>query len=277
VDGRVILPSVNESGSLASLSDFAERLYWRMLAVSDEWGRLSGAPDKIRFRCISRLERSEADIEAALDELIAAGRIERYCEGGKWTTQLLDFNKQQPYEVWGRQNLRHQRSRFPDKTPASTEASVPRLDARARVGASKQAQSFSSLYAPLGVGGVGGGGESKSREESGEEPAREAKCPPKRPRDELWDVLVEELGEPQTRTERGRRNKALLELREIEATPDELRCRIAGFRLRWPQAAVTATGIAANWTLLGSAPSGRLSDEERGQRFRERMERMGKL
>lgn len=44
-----------------------------------------------------------------------------------------------------------------------------------------------------------------------------------RPRDEIWDTLTEHFGEPRTKSERGRRNKAVGELREAGATPDEIR------------------------------------------------------
>lgn len=43
-----------------------------------------------------------------------------------------------------------------------------------------------------------------------------------RPTDELWDALTEHFGEVRTSSERGRRNKAVKELREAEATPEEV-------------------------------------------------------
>lgn len=43
-----------------------------------------------------------------------------------------------------------------------------------------------------------------------------------RPRDELWDALTEHFGEPRTTSERGRRNKAVKELREAGATSEEI-------------------------------------------------------
>lgn len=71
-----------------------------------------------------------------------------------------------------------------------------------------------------------------------------------RPRDELWDVFVAEIGLPQTESERGKRNRALRELRAVGATPDELRTAIAAFRRMWPQATLTATGVSGNWSVL---------------------------
>lgn len=43
-----------------------------------------------------------------------------------------------------------------------------------------------------------------------------------RPRDLIWDALTEHFGEVRTRDERGRRNKAVKQLKEAEATPEEI-------------------------------------------------------
>lgn len=46
--------------------------------------------------------------------------------------------------------------------------------------------------------------------------------PSERPRDELWDALTEHFGEVRTQQERDRRNRAVKELRQAEATPEEI-------------------------------------------------------
>jgi len=87
---------------------------------------------------------------------------------------------------------------------------------------------------------------------------REAKAsltPKPRKKDPLWDTFTAELGEPATKSERGRRNNALKQLREIEATPDQLQSRIRAYRDRWPGIDCTETAIVANWTLLSLANS----------------------
>lgn len=48
-----------------------------------------------------------------------------------------------------------------------------------------------------------------------------------RPRDIVWDALTEGFGEPRTSSERGRRNRAVHELRMAEATPEEIAVAIA--------------------------------------------------
>lgn len=48
-----------------------------------------------------------------------------------------------------------------------------------------------------------------------------------RPRDELWDALTDEFGEVRTKSERGRRNVAVRELREAAVTPAEIVIAVA--------------------------------------------------
>ena len=56
----------------------------------------------------------------------------------------------------------------------------------------------------------------------------EVPSPPKqeRPRDEIWDALEAEFGAVRTKDERGRRNAAVRQLREAEATPEEIRIAV---------------------------------------------------
>lgn len=73
-------------------------------------------------------------------------------------------------------------------------------------------------------------------------------------RDELWDALVAELGEPATASERGRRNKALKELRAIDATADEVRRRCRAYRRLYPTATLTPQALTGNWSSLTAPP-----------------------
>jgi len=45
--------------------------------------------------------------------------------------------------------------------------------------------------------------------------------------DPVWDVLTEAFGEARTKSERGRRNAAVRELRDAEVTPEEIRIAVA--------------------------------------------------
>lgn len=45
----------------------------------------------------------------------------------------------------------------------------------------------------------------------------------RRPRDELWDMMDKCFGPVRTKSERGRRNRAVVELRAADVTPEELK------------------------------------------------------
>ena len=51
--------------------------------------------------------------------------------------------------------------------------------------------------------------------------------PAKGESDPVWDALTEGFGEPRTSSERGRRNRAVRELRLAEATPEEIAVAVA--------------------------------------------------
>ena len=76
-----------------------------------------------------------------------------------------------------------------------------------------------------------------------------------RPRDELWDAWVETWGEPQTKTERGRLNRAIKELREIDATPDQVRQALRRYDREFQGCTRSPQGVTGNWTLLNKPSS----------------------
>lgn len=81
------------------------------------------------------------------------------------------------------------------------------------------------------------------------EPSREPS--ENRPRNPTWDAVVEVCGlegRTLTRSERGRVAKAVSELAEIGATPDEIRSRAKAYRTKWPNIDLTPTALAANYS-----------------------------
>lgn len=79
--------------------------------------------------------------------------------------------------------------------------------------------------------------------------------PPRRARDPLWDLLDLRLGEVVTPSERGRRNRALSELRLAGVDEHELDRLLVAYRRQWPDLVVTPTAIAANLSTLRPAAS----------------------
>jgi hypothetical protein len=80
---------------------------------------------------------------------------------------------------------------------------------------------------------------------------REVGKPTSRKPDEIWDALTVELRtSPSTKSERGRWNRAVGELREAGATPDDIKRRVREYRRLWPDMSLTVSALAANWGLL---------------------------
>ena len=75
-----------------------------------------------------------------------------------------------------------------------------------------------------------------------------------RPRDALWDCVVDVFGysDNMTSLERGRINKALKALREVGASPDDIRWKAASYRKQFPDVAFTPLALASNWSQLDS-------------------------
>jgi hypothetical protein len=74
----------------------------------------------------------------------------------------------------------------------------------------------------------------------------------KRAPDVIWDALEAELGRPATRNERGKRNNAVKQLRDVAASPDQVRDRCAEYRRRWPNASLTDQALVNHWTSLAT-------------------------
>lgn len=93
---RSIHSSVSESESLAALTAGAERLFWRALAMSDNYGRLPAEPRKLRARCMPLVRCSEAQVAGWVEELERVGRARTYLVDGNAFLELLDFDRWQP-------------------------------------------------------------------------------------------------------------------------------------------------------------------------------------
>lgn len=80
-------------------------------------------------------------------------------------------------------------------------------------------------------------------------------APAARPADELFDAMVDVCNlDPAelTKSARGRVNRAVKELRDINASPQGVRARAEVHRSRWPNAELTPTSLAANYAQLGT-------------------------
>ena len=87
-----------------------------------------------------------------------------------------------------------------------------------------------------------------------------------RPPDEVWDQLVLECGattSEMTKSERGRYNRAVKELKEVGATAKEISQRAAIYRSTYPNVSVTPNGLVVHWSKCKppSAPTYHVADE----------------
>lgn len=109
---RAIQDTVGVSLSLAELDDRTERIWWRILAHSDPWGRLDARPGKVRALCFPLLTSiTNADTGHALLELERVGRVVVWEHRGQHIIQIVDFEQRQPREAFRK---RPPASDFPD-------------------------------------------------------------------------------------------------------------------------------------------------------------------
>jgi hypothetical protein len=126
VTWRAIQDYSTESETLDSLSDFGERLFWRVLARTDSWGRMRGDVTRVKKACLPGLERSSEEIEAALAELETAGLISLYAADGVTLLQVVNFDEHQPSELTRRRG----KSRFTGPNSGSTSEHIGALPPR---------------------------------------------------------------------------------------------------------------------------------------------------
>jgi len=85
--------------------------------------------------------------------------------------------------------------------------------------------------------------------------------------DELWDTLTECFGQAKTSRERGRRNLAVQELREAEATPEQVRIAYIYCKRTFPR--FTELAVCAHFSrALLEASSNRETLPEMAARLR---------
>lgn len=75
-----------------------------------------------------------------------------------------------------------------------------------------------------------------------------------RKRDPLWDSLAALFGDPATDNERGKRNRAVKQLRDAGVAPDDIGRRARRWATVYPGATLTDMALVNHWTAL-AAPS----------------------
>ncbi len=89
----------------------------------------------------------------------------------------------------------------------------------------------------------------------------EAKPSESRPRDPIWDTLIEMFGEVTNDSSHGARNRATALLRQSDATPDQMKTRAQAWPAHFEDATLTDLALAKHWDTLGRPPA-RASDDQ---------------
>lgn len=93
---REIKESCRHSPTLTQLSDFAERFFWRLTTVADDYGRFPADPRYMRAECFPLFETIKtAKVAAAFAELEAAGLVESYQNWDRTYGQFKTWEKHQ--------------------------------------------------------------------------------------------------------------------------------------------------------------------------------------
>ena len=109
---RIIRESCRTSPTLMLLTDGAERLFWRLTTVADDFGRFEADPDVVRAQCFPRAKEMTfrvKTIAAWFEELRACCLVTTYVVSG----HRLGF-----FTTWDRhQRRRAQAAKYPAPTP----------------------------------------------------------------------------------------------------------------------------------------------------------------
>jgi hypothetical protein len=120
---RAFHDTIALSPTLAGLSDFGERTFVRTVCCAvDPWGRFWNDPGKIRAKAMPRLDVSDADVAAAIEECVRAGLVEIYMADGQTYLHVVRFDQYQPRDAL---RTRVGQSRFPDPPQKPLQMTVP--------------------------------------------------------------------------------------------------------------------------------------------------------
>jgi len=103
---RLIKESSCISDTLAALSDFGERFWWRLTVNCDDYGRCDARPAVLKSKLFPLADdRIPADMTTALNELASVGLVTVYTVDGRPYLQVV---------TWGKhQRIRAKRSKYP--------------------------------------------------------------------------------------------------------------------------------------------------------------------
>lgn len=114
---RFIRESCRSSKNLDRISDFEERLFWRLVTTADDYGRFQGDPELVRAACFPYRQLSVQKIDEALVQLQKYHLIDLYRVGDRQYGQFVTWEKHQG-------KPRSTKSKYPNKLDAFLQADV---------------------------------------------------------------------------------------------------------------------------------------------------------
>lgn len=248
---RSVKPEYWSDYDMARHSRDARLLYIALWNQSDEHGRLHGDPRWVKGHCFPYDDDLNlAAIGRLLLELEQAGKLERYTVKGAPYLYLPNLSEHQRLEP----------DKVASKLPAPSDAdqTPPDPGSNGLHGSSSERRADSSerradrpekTAASLGCMEHVAGSMSLAPPPDGAK--KSARAP-----DELWDAVVEVCHLETvdlTKSSRGACNKAVAELREVNATPGQVRTRARQYRKLWPNMTLSPSALARHWAELGRA------------------------
>lgn len=256
---RYIKPSFWTDGKIVRLSPFARLLYigcWNF-ALCD-LGHLPDDPYELKLQI---LPADPVDAAELVEELVAAGRLQRVTAGGRaylLAHRLPDHQKTDkrwearcPACAAASQCARP--AEPPGTSPPPVEAPPFSPDPHPSRPDSPELPETPPASPQEGMGGEG------SRRTTGAASGERAPKPPPKSRapDPLWDAVmavcgIDSAGIPDSA--RGAYNRAVGDLRKLQAHPLEVARRGAMFRKHWPGITLTPTALARRWGEVAKPP-----------------------
>ena len=148
---RIIRESCRTSPTLAQLSHGAERLFWRLTTIADDYGRFEADPRILKGSCFSVVDSvTIGHCRRWLEEMIKADLVLTYNINGKEYGYFLTWSKHQ--------RKRPSKSKYPDPPQlAATRGESPQ-PAAVVIGYGEGVKEKGLRGMEPGVGGAGGRG-----------------------------------------------------------------------------------------------------------------------
>jgi len=126
--GRILLKSISESKKLAKLkTDSARLLYTWLIPHVDVNGCFSGEPEVIRGQVLTRLKKTDKEVDGWLSDMDSVGLIVQYDVDGERFIFLPSFEEKQPYINKAREGRPRIPLPTPDQLRSKSGASLDKL------------------------------------------------------------------------------------------------------------------------------------------------------